>query len=53
MKLPLVGFTADPIHGWNYLLDKLNLLQHAQHIAALLRTYPKNNKRKDAETSSA
>jgi hypothetical protein len=37
MKLPLVGFTPDPIHDWNYLLRKLNLLQHDQHIAALLR----------------
>ena len=33
MNLPLHGFTANPIHDWNYLLSKLNILEFDTSIA--------------------
>jgi hypothetical protein len=35
--LPLLGFTDDPIHDWNYLLGKLGLLGWDKALAGSLR----------------
>lgn len=37
MDLPLVGFTSDPEHDWNYLLGSVGLLRLDTTIAFLLR----------------
>lgn len=37
MVLPLVGFTSDPLHDWNYLLSKMGLLQYDQLLAGFTR----------------
>ena len=37
MELPLVGFVADPIHDWNWLLSKLGILTWDRGLAALIR----------------
>lgn len=36
-QLPLIGFTDDPIHDWNYLLGKLGLLEWDRALAGALR----------------
>ena len=36
-ELPLVGFVADPIHDWNWLLSKLGILTWDHGLAALTR----------------
>ncbi|HEY7863531.1 MAG TPA: hypothetical protein VIE39_07725 [Thermoanaerobaculia bacterium] len=36
-QLPLLGFTDDPIHDWNYLLGKLGLLSADKALAGALR----------------
>lgn len=37
MELPLVGFTDDPEHDWNYLLGALHMLPFDHTLAFLLR----------------
>jgi hypothetical protein len=37
MELPLVGFSDDPEHDWNYLLGTLHLLAADRFFAAVLR----------------
>jgi hypothetical protein len=37
MELPLVGFTSDPEHDWNYLLGVLHMLPLDRFFAFLLR----------------
>ena len=35
--LPLLGFSEEPIHDWNYLLGKLGLLEADHALAFLMR----------------
>ena len=37
MDLPLVGFTSDPEHDWNYLLGAMHLLPADHALAFLIR----------------
>jgi len=37
MDLPLVGFTSDPEHDWNYLLGTMHLLAADHALAFLIR----------------
>lgn len=37
MALQLVGFSADPLHDWHYLLDSVNLLPYDTRLAGLVR----------------
>ncbi|MGH9366773.1 MAG: hypothetical protein ACRD3M_03755 [Thermoanaerobaculia bacterium] len=36
-ELPLVGFVADPVHDWNWLLEKLGVLTWDRTLASLTR----------------
>lgn len=38
MTLQLVGFSADPLHDWHYLLDSMHLLPYDTRLAGLVRT---------------
>lgn len=37
MALQLVGFSADPLHDWHYLLDSVHLLPYDTRLAGLVR----------------
>lgn len=37
MALQLVGFSADPLHDWNYLLGSVHLLPYDTRLAGLVR----------------
>lgn len=37
MALQLVGFSDDPLHDWNYLLDSVHLLPYDTRLAGLVR----------------
>jgi len=36
-ELPLVGFSDDPEHDWNWLLDHFNALSSDTRLAGLIR----------------
>jgi hypothetical protein len=36
-ELPLIGLTSDPIHDWNWLLERLGILAWDRTLAALTR----------------
>lgn len=38
-KLPLLGFSSDPTHDWNYMLRTLHLLPYDTAIARFLRVF--------------